>query len=279
MSKKIKSSCGNYDILIDDEDYVKIISFSEKWSWEARKTTNSNTRYALIRKHVKGSSKRKQFLMHRLVLDVLYDRTFDVDHINQNGLDNRKENLRLVTKSQNMKNRQPKKNGTSKYLGVSYINEEKKNNKNWRVAIKPYDLKNSIHIGYYECEEQAGYAYNIAAKIIHKEYGNLNEVDLSKIIDKTEIQKYIEYVVETRWVKKETPKPKWMYKLTEIEVRNIRDVYELGEVTTQTLAKKYDVSDTTIKNCLKYKKYSHVDPERKMDYRINKPGETWNSYK
>ena len=38
-----------------------------------------------------------------------------------------------------------------------------------------------MHLGYYLDDESAGYAYNIAAEILHKEYANLNNVDITKV--------------------------------------------------------------------------------------------------
>jgi hypothetical protein len=92
-----------------------------------------------------------------------------VDHINHNGLDNRKANLRLATCAQNSYNRkQFRKRQTSKYTGVSWIKQIKK----WRVIIC-YKRKN-IHIGYFKDEKQAAKAYDKAAKQYHGEFASLN---------------------------------------------------------------------------------------------------------
>lgn len=193
MRSFIKSKCGKFDTIIDTEDFEKVNDFCIN-GIEAKFTTGANSPYAITRKTIKidGESKRKQYYIHRLVMDVLDTPEIHLDHINGNTLDNRKINLRPVTRSQNMKNRKASKIGTSKYLGV-YFCKDKRGSKKWRVNIKPYKSKN-IQLGYYDTEEEGAYAYNLAAKKIHGEYANLNVVTLKSdttwINDK--VNKYIE---------------------------------------------------------------------------------------
>ena len=105
--------------------------------------------------------------MHREVIHPP-DNLF-VDHINHNGLDNRKANLRLATYAQNSYNRkQFRKRQTSKYTGVSWIKQIKK----WRVIIC-YNGKKKF-IGYFKDEKQAAKAYDKAAKKYHGEFASLN---------------------------------------------------------------------------------------------------------
>ncbi|MGB8225740.1 MAG: AP2 domain-containing protein, partial [Sedimentisphaerales bacterium] len=82
-------------------------------------------------------------------------------------LDNRKSNLRLATRSQNNCNRKQKK-GTSKYRGVCYNKRTKK----WRAAISFNGMYK--HLGFFDSEEEAGRAYDEAAKIYHGEFASLN---------------------------------------------------------------------------------------------------------
>lgn len=94
-----------------------------------------------------------------------------VDHINGNTLDNRKENLRIVTHSQNTKNRTKSKNKTSKFKGVNFCKRSKK----WRVRIK-VEYK-SINLGYYTNEIEAAIAYNKAAKKYFGKYAKPNVIE------------------------------------------------------------------------------------------------------
>jgi hypothetical protein len=183
----IKSKCGKHDIIIDDEDYHMLNEFGYN-GWEARYFTGNNIPYAVTRKTViiNGQKKRKSFLIHRVIMNVT-DPNIHVDHISRNPLDNRKSNLRLVNRHQNMKNRTKKKTSKSKYLGVSYVKPNK-----YRVYIQPNPIIGNIHLGYYDEDEKAGYAYNIAAEILHGEYANLNDVNINSLEIREKVLKHIE---------------------------------------------------------------------------------------
>jgi hypothetical protein len=105
--------------------------------------------------------------MHREILHA--PSHLMVDHINHNGLDNRKANLRLATSAQNSYNRrQFRKNKSSKYTGVSW----KERTKKW-AAIICYK-REIIVVGYFKDEIQAAKAYDKAAKKYHTEFASLN---------------------------------------------------------------------------------------------------------
>ena len=92
-----------------------------------------------------------------------------VDHINHNGIDNRRANLRLATHRQNSYNRiHFTKNPSSKYKGVSF----RKRTKKWDAKIR-YDGKNK-HIGSFKDEIEAAKAYDEAAKKYQGEFAALN---------------------------------------------------------------------------------------------------------
>ena len=91
-----------------------------------------------------------------------------VDHVNNNKLDNRKENLRIITRKQNSMNRTSAKNSSSKYIGVCF---NKKHNK-WQSYITVN--KKQIKLGYFENENDAAKARNKATLKYFGEHGNLN---------------------------------------------------------------------------------------------------------
>lgn len=92
-----------------------------------------------------------------------------VDHINGNGLDNRRANLRWATKKQNAHNSaNRKRKGTSKFKGVDW---DKRRNK-WRAQICT-DLKNKF-LGYFSTEHAAAIAYDLAAMAHYGEYAHVN---------------------------------------------------------------------------------------------------------
>jgi len=105
--------------------------------------------------------------MHREVIHPP-DHLF-VDHINHNGLDNRKANLRPATCAQNNYNsRHFRKSKSSKYRGVNWNKQRKK----WFALIN-YNKKEKF-IGAFKDEKQAAKAYDKAAKKYHGEFASLN---------------------------------------------------------------------------------------------------------
>ena len=91
-----------------------------------------------------------------------------IDHINHNGLDNRRCNLRVATHSENMRNRKPQLGTSSKFKGVCWM---KKVNK-WQVSIRYNKVK--LHLGLYSNEIKAAKAYDGVAKELHGEFARLN---------------------------------------------------------------------------------------------------------
>jgi HNH endonuclease len=103
---------------------------------------------------------KKHFLMHRLIMNAPDD--MEVDHINHNKLDNRRENLRLATRMQNAHNMiKPKHGTTSLYIGVIW---SKKYN-TWVSQIAGIEgVKYNKFLGHYDNELIAAIAYDYAAR-------------------------------------------------------------------------------------------------------------------
>lgn len=154
--KRIPLSQGKY-ALVDDADYERVSQY--KWY-----CTNG---YAVRREQrVHGGKKRiKAFRMHREIIDA--PPGLDVDHINRNRLDNRRDNLRFATPTQNAINRGPQP-GTSRFKGVSWF----KLNNVWRAKIGINGEK--VHIGCYDNEIEAAKAYDDAAHEHFGEFAYLN---------------------------------------------------------------------------------------------------------
>lgn len=95
-----------------------------------------------------------------------------VDHINHNGLDNRKANLRFATCRQNAWNsRKGGNRGASRYKGVQW----NKNSKKWQAVIYNNNSR-KIYLGFFDDEKAAARAYNEAAQKYHGEFALLNDV-------------------------------------------------------------------------------------------------------
>ena len=148
-------------ILVDDEDYEWLSGFV----WFIRSSGSGKVRYAEKNDSI-GEGRRTKQRMHRLLLGFEYgDRRF-VDHINGNGLDNRKENLRVCTRTQNTWNQGISSANTSGYKGVSYHKGKGK----WQAGISVNSKRK--HLGMFETPEQAHQAYCDAAKAMHGEFVN-----------------------------------------------------------------------------------------------------------
>lgn len=179
--KEIKLSKGRV-VLVSDEDY----DWLNQWKWWAYK--GSHSYYARRFYYIPGKKGkvRKAIIMHRLILG-LTDPTILCDHADHNGLNNQRNNIRIATRSQNRANSRPNKNGTSKYLGVSRQQRIDRHNKvhtKWAAQIGINGK--TIGLGRFKAEIEAAKAYDIAAKIHHKEFANLNfKQDGEKINNKT----------------------------------------------------------------------------------------------
>jgi hypothetical protein len=150
--KKIKLTQGKY-ALVDDKDFEYLNSFK----WRAAK--DRYTYYAV------RSSKRKTMSMHRAIMEITSK--LQTDHINGNGLDNRRKNLRVCTHQENVINSRKQKNNTSGYKGVGWEKRRKK----WIARITKSG-KNK-YLGQFDTAKQAYAAYCEAAKELHKDFARL----------------------------------------------------------------------------------------------------------
>jgi hypothetical protein len=96
--------------IIDAED-LELVS-QHKW----RASRGSNTDYAVRAPRIRGTHRREEIKLHRVLTNA--PDGVHVDHVNGNGLDNRKSNLRLCTSSENSRNRQKPKGCSSEFKGV-----------------------------------------------------------------------------------------------------------------------------------------------------------------
>lgn len=156
--KEIELTTGG-KCLVSEEDF----DYLNKFKWHKRtadgyaaRTVYDNGKFITVR-------------MHRQIVEA--PSGLVVDHVNRDRLDNRRENLRVATRSQNTANSIKPSTNTSGYKGVSYRKEQDR----WRAFIRVN--KKGISLGQYATAIEAARAYNEAALKYFGEYALLNEID------------------------------------------------------------------------------------------------------
>ena len=185
----------NYYALVDDQDY----EFITQWKWNLHKDTSVKwkDRFYAVRKEYVGRVNKKSiekgFKMHRVILENMlndegkfellknfkeYPRKYLTDHIDGDGLNNQRDNLRIVTPRENAQNFHKK--GSSKYPGVYWNNI----NNNWTATI--HLKEEHKHLGNFSNEEDAYKAYLRACKLV--EIGGMKLVN--KVFEFKKSSKY-----------------------------------------------------------------------------------------
>ena len=144
--------------LVSDSWYEEL----NKHKWHA---TKSRGRLSVERSVRRGSEVSK-ILMHVEILGKRHG--YEIDHKNNNALDNQVENLRFCTHAENMMNQKVRNNSVSGYKGVYWHRQAKK----WAACIN-YD-GNAIHLGLFTCLIKAAKAYDTSAHKYFGEFARLN---------------------------------------------------------------------------------------------------------
>ena len=154
---------GQYEAIISVED-----SDLAELNWSV--VLHSNTQYA--QRHRRNETPKSQFL-HRVIMSRILDKPIKdvsgIDHIDGNGLNNRRDNLRTATQSQNLMNRIGNSNATSKYKGVSRYRDGKR----WQAFIGLNGK--SIYLGIFNTELEAYKAYCDKACELFGKFANFGE--------------------------------------------------------------------------------------------------------
>lgn len=151
--------------LVSIEDYERVSQFK----WTAAKVTRKGRLmgyYAMRGIWFPKEKKLRRVYLHRFILDA--PDGLEVDHKNRDGLDCRRDNLRLATSSQNRANRAKLKLG-NRYRGVWRLSRD---TSRWTGQVQ-HKWKR-IHLGIFATEEEAARAYDKKALELFGEFAQLN---------------------------------------------------------------------------------------------------------
>lgn len=148
----------NIITFVDDKDYPAL----NRHKWHAH--PNRNTVYVQRRESAKCG--RKMVMMHREILNA--PQGIDVDHRDNNGLNNTRDNLRLCTNAQNQMNKRMRTDNTSGFRGVSWSKVGKK----WMAGLRVNGKH--VYLGYFFCIVKAAQAYDRGARKYFGEFAKLN---------------------------------------------------------------------------------------------------------
>lgn len=142
--------------IVDAADFEEL----SKFHWIFRRKG-----YA-VRNPLKGIGETQQVYMHRQILNA--PRGFDVDHINRDGLDNRRLNLRICTHAQNIQNSKLSTRNKTGFKGVHFSNTVGK-----FVAQIGGKNRSKHFLGFFPTAQEAGAAYAVAAQAAYGEFTRL----------------------------------------------------------------------------------------------------------
>jgi len=164
--REMKVYGRDYEVttLVDEEDYQRL----RLWEYHWHRHVGGKTAY------VRTCRKRKTIHLHRLILGLLdAPRSVFVDHIDGDGLNNCKNNLRITDNRGNQRNRRKQLSETSSlYKGVGKHTHNKL--KPWEARI--YSSGKRKYLGYYQTEMEAAQAYNKAATELFGPMACLNDL-------------------------------------------------------------------------------------------------------
>lgn len=150
-----------YVALVDDELYEELSAHK----WHAR--VNSSGLVYAIRNSPRPD--KKTIYMHRVILGA--PEGTGVDHIDRDGLNNKRANLRLATTSENQRNARRRIDNSSGYKGVAKYSAPR-SKKPWKAHIGVNGV--SRYLGVFDSAEEAARAYDRAAVEFYGEFAHRN---------------------------------------------------------------------------------------------------------
>ena len=182
--------------LVDEEDYERVIEAVRYKSGAPGKWYAHDVNTGGRVDYIYAVNGKRDMSIHRVVMQA--SAGMHVDHINGDRLDNRKQNLRICTRSENSRNKKLRCDSQSGFKGVYYAKnpayevflehgpklkkdgtpmprQAKPYSKPWRAYIgDPANARRHIGLGYYATAEEAARAYDEKAIELHGEYAYTN---------------------------------------------------------------------------------------------------------
>jgi hypothetical protein len=144
--------------IVDASDYVWLT----QWNWYAHLDTSTGSFYAARRTFVAG--KKERIFLHRELLGLGFDKSYEGDHKDGNTLNNRRFNLRRATRTENRRNSGIQKNNRSGVKGVIWH----KSSQRWVARIGVDGRK--IYLGSFRTISSAMLAYRAAVVQYHGDF-------------------------------------------------------------------------------------------------------------
>lgn len=166
--KEIKLTKG-FTALVDDEDYDYLM----QWKWHVTSSGSKSPMKGLYA--ARGTFKNKEtktFRMHNEIMKP--PKGMVVDHIDHNGLNNQRDNLRICTPTENRRNQRGFSNKKSKYKGVLISTDKRGKKPHTYIKAKIKFNGIAFNLGSFETEEQAARAYDKMAFEHYGGFANLN---------------------------------------------------------------------------------------------------------
>lgn len=182
----IGAQLSNEYMLVDNEDYEMVMEASRSYTKTGKLRKQSgrwrlfhptpNLKYGVTYSgpYTDRSSGRNQAFVHRLIMG--FPEGMHIDHINGNALDNRKENLRICTPSQNAMNKKLRSDSTTGYKGVYKVKDPRYKKKYSASGAIPGTSGKKKRLGYFATAAEAARAYNDYAIKEFGEFAYLNEI-------------------------------------------------------------------------------------------------------
>lgn len=150
---------------IYDADY----EWLSRWKWHA---VWAEVGFYAARVERRPGGKRVTIYMHRVILCPPSDRV--TDHIDRDGLNNHRCNLRVATRFQNARNARRRSDCKSQFKGVRNESANCNLTRPWRAVIGGISSGTRRHLGYFATEEDAARAYDVAAREAYGEFAFQN---------------------------------------------------------------------------------------------------------